>query len=135
MALDSDETPDLFRTFMPRRKEILHRSNEQVIDLKIYPPDYFKRIFISTPFLKWAVVEVDIFEKIPQGMERVDFLGGLYAMFQVPGTQANHQVFTDIFSHWLPSSGFELDDRPHFDVLNFGENNNFQEIYIPLTQK
>ena len=42
---------------------------------------------------------------------------GLYAVFQYKGLSSDSKVFEYIFSEWMPKSMFEIDDRPHFEVL------------------
>jgi AraC family transcriptional regulator len=44
--------------------------------------------------------------------------------------------FTYIFTRWLPASGYQLDNRPHFEILGDKYKNNDpeseEEIWIPV---
>jgi len=91
-------------------------------------------------FHKWAAVEVSSVEQIPAGMETFTIPGGQYAVFVHrggPGNAAN--TFGYIFGTWLPSSGFVLDHRPHFEILGEKYKNNNpsseEEIWIPVKPK
>jgi len=65
--------------------------------------------------------------------------GGLYAVFDYKGSSNDPGIFQYIFGTWLPGSEYDIDDRPHFEVL--GENyktndpNSEEEIWIPIRQK
>ncbi|WP_339791455.1 GyrI-like domain-containing protein [uncultured Imperialibacter sp.] len=45
-------------------------------------------------------------------------------------------MFEYIFGTWLPASAYDLDDRPHFEVLGDNYKNNDptseEEIWIPI---
>ena len=66
---------------------------------------------------KWATVEVMDFDAFPSGMESFTLKGGLYAVFDYKGSSTDSSIFQYIFQEWLPSSDYELDHRPHFEVL------------------
>ena len=139
MSLVSDKTPQLFRQFMPRRNEILHRINKSVWDLKTYPEDYFRNFSPTSIFTKWALTEVPVVEEIPEGMEVFQLPGGLYAVFHHQGLMTDNSIFTYIYSDWLPHSMYQLDGRPHFDVLSekaqIRDPKARQEIWVPIKPK
>ena len=58
MSLMEDQTGQLWRKFMPRRQEILHRTNTDVVSLQVYPKGYFLEFDPSRVFVKWALAEV-----------------------------------------------------------------------------
>jgi AraC family transcriptional regulator len=56
--------------------------------------------------------------------------------FYYKGSSTDTRIFQHIFETWLPQSGYELDNRPHFEVLGEKYRNNDPEseedIYIPI---
>lgn len=91
-------------------------------------------------FAKWAVVEVDSFERVPEGMAAYTLQPGMYAVFEHNGPAGDLSTFTYVFNEWLPkSSRYELDDREHFEVLPPGYDarnpNAREEIWIPIKMK
>jgi AraC family transcriptional regulator len=81
-------------------------------------------------------VEVDIETQIPEGMETLTIPGGMYAVFHYKGLSTDTSIFEYIFKTWLPSSGYVLDDRPHFERLGEkyknGDPNSEEDIFIPV---
>ncbi|HET8810651.1 MAG TPA: GyrI-like domain-containing protein [Flavobacteriaceae bacterium] len=139
MSLANNKTADLWKNFMPRRKEITNNLNEDLISIQVYQPDYFKNFKPANEFEKWAAVEVSDFENLPKGMETFILPSGLYAVFDYKGPAGNPAVFQHIFQVWLPNSDYVLDDRPHFEVLGKNYKNNApdseEEIWIPMKSK
>ena len=85
------------------------------------------------------MIQVADFNTIPQGMETFELPGGLYAVFHYKGNTANAaEVFRYILQEWLPQSGYELDNRPHFEVLGEKYSNcsdeSEEEIWIPICE-
>ncbi len=90
-------------------------------------------------FEKWAVVEVSSFTGVPYGMETYELQGGKYAVFVHHGpARAVAGTFQYIFSEWLPNSGYELDNREHFEKLPEGYDPMDlaarEEIWIPIKE-
>lgn len=139
MSLVENKTFQLFSTFMPRRKEILNYKNQDIFDLIIYPKDYFLKFNPTTHFKKHALVEVSNLENIPQGMEQVILPKGKYAVFSFEGHIPNPENFKYIYSTWLPNSEYNLDDRPHFDILSEKIQQKspdaIQEFWVPISSK
>src|SRR5512133_1526213 len=80
MSLADNKTGELWRSFMPRRKEIQNSLCSDFISMQVYKqPVVFNDL--HQEFEKWAVVEVSDFETIPDGMETFTLPGGLYAVF------------------------------------------------------
>lgn len=136
MSLISDKTGLLFRRFMPRRKEITHLSGATVFDLKVYPKNYFRNFSPATTFTKWALAEVSQIENAPPGMETFQLEGGQYAVFYYQGSLTDNSIYNYIYSDWLVHSKYQLDDRPHFDIISIKEKlndpNAEQEIWVPI---
>ncbi len=126
---------ELWSSFMPRRKEIQNVVGSEVYNIQINPKDFdFKS---STPFVKWAAVSVTSFNYIPDEMETLEIEEGLYAVFNYKGDQSNAAAFfNSIYTEWLPSSGYQLDSRPQFEILGEKYKNNSpeseEEIWIPI---
>lgn len=136
MSILSDSTPQLWKAFRSRSKEVPYRSSPDFISLQEYPTDYFKNFNPNTEFVKWACVEVVDFEVIPNGMQNFILTGGTYAVFDYKGRSADPRIFQYIYGEWLPGSGYVLDSRPHFEVLGAtyktNDPNAEEEIWIPI---
>lgn len=136
MSLANNGTAKLWGAFMPRRNEIKTRLNEDYFSLQVYPPSYFQSFNPEQEFVKWACVEVSDFTEIPDDMEAFTLTGGLYAVFNHTGASSDGSIFHYIYTEWLPNSGYQLDDRPHFEVLGEKYKKNDpdseEEIWIPI---
>ena len=139
MSISKNKTFELFRTFMPRRKEIINALNADTMDLRVYPEGYFRQFNPKIEFIKYALVEVPNFEQIPEGMESFVLEGGEYAVFHYKGNSSDISIFQYIFTKWLPQSDFVLDQRPHFERLGEkykpNDPNSEEEIWVPVKPK
>lgn len=121
---------------MPRKKEIQHKLNEDVLDLQIYPEGYFDQFDPTRKFMKYACVEVNDEAICPEGMELLELQAGKYAIFTQALKDYDPSIFEYIYGEWLPSSSHQLDSRPHFDVLSEEiqkrNPNALQTIWIPI---
>ena len=108
--------------------------------MQIYKLDYFKNFNPSVEFEKMAAVEVTDFDFIPEGMQTFIIPTGLYVVIHYVGDNRNAATaFQHILGTWLPNSIYELDTRPHFEVLgdkykNF-DSNSEEDIWIPIKEK
>ena len=72
-------------------------------------------------------------------METFTLNGGEYAVFDYKGSSNDGSIFQYIFMTWLPNSEYQLDNRPHFEVLGEKYKNNDptteEEIWIPIKKK
>lgn len=138
MSFADNRTVELWRSFMPRRKELTNTVGSDLISMQVYPAEFdFAKVDINTKFTKWACAEVADFSAIPEGMTAFEIPEGLYAVFHYKGNPADGQnVFQYIFGEWLPASGYSIDQRPHFEVLGPNYKNNDpeseEEIWIPV---
>ena len=139
MSLSNNRTAELWRKFAPRIKEIENRPSTEKISMQIYHSTYFLDFSMDDEFEKWAVVEVDNLDAIPNEIESFILEGGLYAVFDYKGSSSDSSIFQYIFTKWLPNSGYQLDNRPHFEVLGDKYKNNDpsseEEIWIPIKIK
>ena len=139
MSLMNNQTGQLWGQFGPRIKEITNRSSEDKISMQVYPSDYYSQFSPAKEFEKWATVEVSNLENVPQGMGSFILKEGLYAVFDYKGYSSDTSIYQYIFSEWIPQSKYQVDDRPHFEVLGSKYRNNDpdseEEIWIPIREK
>jgi AraC family transcriptional regulator len=137
MSFANNRAPELWRSFMPRKKEISDVPSSDVISLQVYPPSF--DFNPTTNFEKWAGVAVKDSSVIPSDMETLTVPSGLYAVFHYKGLSTDTSIFEFIFKGWLPSSGYVLDDRPHFERLGEkyknGDPDSEEDIFIPIKIK
>lgn len=140
MSRLNDKTAELWRAFMGRRHEVANRSNEDYISMQLFPDGPSQLSDPAATFAKWAVVEVDSLDSVPEGMTSYTLQPGMYAVFEHNGPASDLSTFMYIFTEWLPNSrAYELDDREHFEVLppNYDalDPNAREEIWIPIKTK
>lgn len=106
--------------------------------MQVYDPSLdFRNFSPDTVFEKWAATEVTEFTDIPEGMKSYTLKGGLYAVFIHKGTPgAFLKTFRFIFGYWIPQSGYEVDNREHFELLGEKYKNNDpdseEEVWVPI---
>ncbi|CAG5083949.1 GyrI-like domain-containing protein [Parvicella tangerina] len=139
MSLVDFKVTELWKSFLPKKTEIKNNLSTDLISLSVYAPEHFKNFSPTNQFDKWAAVEVEDFSSVPDGLETLDLPGGLYAVFHYKGLNTDNRIFRYIYSEWIPQSSFELDDRPHFEILGEKYKNNDpnseEEIWIPIKEK
>lgn len=140
MSFAENKTNELWRSFMPCRKEIKNNIGSELYSIQIFTPSFFNNFNPSKEFEKWATMEVKNFDYVPDDMETFILPYGLYAVFYYRGTASEaDETFRYIFSNWVPNSKYILDNRPHFEIL--GEKyknedpNSEEEIWIPVKPK
>jgi AraC family transcriptional regulator len=131
---------ELWGRFMPRRKEITNNLSNELVSLVLYNSNHFNDFNPTNEFERWAAVEVEDFANVPAEMETFVLSSGLYAVFHYIGsTDGIASFYQNIFTVWLPNSEYELDDRPHFEILGEKYKNNDplseEDIFIPIKQK
>ena len=138
MSLAENQTPTLWRSFLPHRKEIKNGISNDMISLSTYS-EPLRLGDLHQTFYKWAAVEVSNFDHVPDEMETFILKDGLYAVFHYQGLSTDNSIFIYIFGTWLPNSNYDLDDRPHFEILGDkyknGDPNSEEDIYIPIKPK
>lgn len=138
MSLSNNKTGELWRSFMPKRREIGNNLTSEMFSMQVYdgPVDFGN---LDQEFEKWAAVEVSDFDSIPDGMETFTLKGGLYAVFPYKGSSTDTAIFQFIFGTWLPNSNYLLDHRPHFEILGDkyknADPNSEEDIWIPIKLK
>lgn len=138
MSFAENKTFQLWSSFMPRRKEIKNTvDNTNMYSLQFYGTGFFTNFNPQVQFEKWAAIEVSNFDFVPDELETLVIPGGQYAVFNYKGSHNNgHDVFSYILGEWLPASGYELDNRPHFEILGpkykNGDPDSEEQIWIPI---
>ena len=139
MSLVENRTAELWKSFMSQRNEIKNALSLDLISMQVYAPSHFIEFNPSNEFEKWACTEVSNFDILPAGMQTFTLEGGMYAVFEYKGSSADPSIFQYIYGVWLPKSMYELDNRPHFEVLGAKYKNNDpnseEEIWIPIKAK
>jgi AraC family transcriptional regulator len=139
MSMINNLTGMLWGKFGPRIKEIQHRISGDKFSMQVFDTSYFSEFNPQKEFTKWAAVEVSNFENIPLEMESFVLSEGLYAVFDYKGSSADNSIFQYIYSSWIPNSEYQLDNRPHFEILGEKYKNNDptseEEIWIPIKKK
>jgi AraC family transcriptional regulator len=135
MSLSDNRTADLWRTFMPRRKEIKNRLTDELISMQNYGENW--NFSPDSRFEKWAAVEVSSLAIVPPDMETYNLHGGRYAVFEHHGPASTAaRTMQQIFGQWLPSASYSLDNREHFEILPAGyspvDPDATEEIWIPI---
>ena len=140
MSFTDNKTFELWRSFMPRRKEIKNITGNELYSIEVYDSHFFNNFDPHKKFEKWAAVEVTDFNFIPNEMESIITPPGLYAVFIHKGPASEgKKTYEFIFGTWLPQSGYELDTRPHFAAMGEKYKNNEpdseEELWIPIKKK
>lgn len=130
---------ELWRSFLPERKHIKNTVNHYLYSIAVYPGGHFVNFDPASEFERWACVEVADFDVIPDGLEKLVLPAGTYAVFHYKGSSTDPAIFDYIYNEWLPQSDYELDERPHCEVLGEKYKNNHpdseEEIWIPVQLK
>lgn len=140
-CLADNKTLELWQGFKPQVKNINKKVNTDFYSIQVYGKDFGIQPFTpQTVFEKWAAVEVSDFKIIPKGLESFTISGGDYAVFIYKGTpQEFHKMATYIYGEWLPKSKYQLDNRPHFEIMaehyNPNDPDSEEEVWIPIKLK
>jgi len=141
MSFADNKTFEMWKSFMPRRKEIKNNLSSDLFSMQVYDESFdFEKFNVDARFEKWAAVEVSDFDTIPDQMESFILQGGLYAVFIHKGAASKGpETFNYIFGTWLPASEYVLDNRPHFEILGKKYKNDDpdseEEVWIPIKKK
>lgn len=141
MSFTRNLTHDLWKDFMPRRKEINGLIGIEVYSVQHYAADFYTAFNPERLFKKWAAVKVGVETAVPEGMDHLTLTGGLYAVFEYKGAISDAaETFRYIIGVWLPQSPYLMDNsRHHFEILGEKYSNEGQdseeEIWIPILKK
>jgi AraC family transcriptional regulator len=141
MNLANNKTFELWNSFMINRKEIKNNVSSHLFSIQFYDHSIdFNDFNEHTLFVKWAAIEVSHFDIVPNDMETCIIPKGLYAVFTYKGSHDTFaETFNYIFKTWLPNSDYQLDQRPHFELLGEKYKNNDpnseEQIWVPIRLK
>ena len=141
MSLSDNKTAAVWSSFMTEKKVISNAVGTDLYSIQIYEGLADLNSFNSDKeFTKWAAIEVPNFNIIPIGFKTLILPSGLYAVFLHKGKSSEFlKTFQFIFKTWLPKSQYELDNRPHFEILGARYTNDHpnseEEICIPIKKK
>jgi len=118
-SLNKNKNKELWQRFMPRLNEIENKLDNNFFSIQIYDPKLeFKNFTPYTIFVIWAAVETRNQSELPSGMNQLFIPEGKYAVFTHVGTAVESFLTTQyIYGVWLPESKFQLDERPHFQIM------------------
>ena len=141
MSFAENQTSELWHSFAPNLKFVKNNVSSELYSVEVYNDvDFFKNFNPQLQFEKWATIQVSDFDSVPEGLEKLTIPAGKYAVFQYKGKPANAaEFYRHIYETWLPESGYNLDNRPHFAVMGEKYKNDDpdseEEIWIPVTEK
>ena len=141
MSLVKNTTGILWASFMSNKSDITNAIGSDLYAMQIYSDLYYHKNFNpNTKFIKWAATEVTDIKNIPYGFESFILKEGLYAVFLHKGMASDFpKTIQFIFEEWLPKSGYDLDDRPHFELLGKHYKNDHpsseEEVWIPVKKQ
>lgn len=82
MSFGDNKTHELWKSFMPKRKEITNHLTHDLFSVQVYDSSFnFNNFDLYKTFEKWATIEVSDFNTIPDEMETYILQSGLYAVF------------------------------------------------------
>lgn len=138
MTLKNNLSFALWKEFRSRYNEISTTKAHRLFSVQIYKEAF--KLSLEAEFIKWACTEVNDLETIPEGMQALIIPKGLYAVFNYKGDLSGaEKMFRFIFEEAIPSSAYEVDQRPHFEILTekykHNDPNSEEEIWIPVKPK
>lgn len=123
------EIPGLWEVFNNRYKDIKQKNNSMlcygICDGEMDSEGRFYYI---------ACAQVDSFEDVPEGMDTKVVPKGRYLVYTYRGALKDlGEFYNDMFSKFIPTSGYEIDNRPQLELYDerFMSNGEF-DIYVPV---
>ncbi|MEQ8244600.1 GyrI-like domain-containing protein [Fulvivirga sp.] len=141
-SLAENATFSLWSKFRAQQSAIKNKLNTDLYSVEVFSSDLkFSEFTPNTKFEKWAAVEVSDLDKVPEGMQTLTIEAGLYAVFIHRGPSHTFpQTAQYIHGQWMPQSAYQLDQRPHFEIMTEdykGPNHPEaeEEIWVPIKKK
>lgn len=138
-SLADDKTGLLWQRFMKQKKAITGKKSEDLFSVQVYDEGFISGQFNSqSVFEKWAAVEVEDYSELQEHLKGLKLPGGLYAVFTHEGSAKKFPSTAKfIFEEWIPTSKYEIDDRPHFEILGKDykgpdDSDSVEKIWIPI---
>jgi AraC family transcriptional regulator len=124
---------------MPELKKIAKNPAQKLYSIQIFDEDLsWDKFNPKTKFIKWAAIEVKDVRYTAEGMSSYTIPGGIYAVFIHKGPAHTFPKTNQyIFGHWLPNSKYQLDNRPHFEIMDenypgLDDPEAEEEVWIPV---
>ena len=140
MSIVDNKTLELWHKFRTSQYQIKKTIASELYSIQVYNSP-FKNFKPTTIFTKWACIEVQDIDNVPELFSDFTIKGGSYAVFTHKGLASSFkQTFDYIFKEWLPASNYLLDEtRAHFEVLGNKYKNNDpnseEDVWIPIIKK
>lgn len=137
-SLAQDQTRELWKSFHPHVHQIKNTTGSGLYSVQVFDDDLSSDNFTpETTFEKWAAVEVNDFGTLNNGMENYTLAGGKYAVFVHKGLPSDFPKTSQyIHTEWLPGTFYQLDNRPHFEVMKDDydptDPEAEEEVWIPI---
>lgn len=130
----------VWQRFMPRLKEVSHTLNRDLYSIQVFSKSYWEKFNPSATFTKWVGVPVSQIDRVPIDMDVMIIPAGRYAVFTFVGNEQMAPAFFEkIYSEWLLNSIYDLDDRPHFEILGTkykrSDPTSEETVWIPIKLK
>ncbi len=140
MSLAENRIAELWKKCMPLKPPSHELESADMYSVEVYPNDYFLNFSPQKTFNKWAAFPALPNVKYSEELSKLEIPAGLYACFHYIGSSANAQaLYQYIFNQWLPASGYQLDQRPHFALMGAKYQNNHpdseEDIWIPIKNR
>ena len=140
MSYTNYDATMVWQRFMPRRKEVSHTLNMDLYSIQVFSKSYWEQFNPSATFTKWVGVPVSQIDRVPIDMDVMIIPAGRYAVFTFVGNEQMAPAFFEkIYGEWLPNSIYDLDDRPHFEILGTkykrSDPTSEETVWIPIKLK
>lgn len=129
----------LWLDFFDRLAEIKNRIGENFYSLHHYGCNMFNATLKnSTPFIKYAAVQVNGSDHVPEGMEFIELQPQTYAVFRNVGyTDELRHAYNRIYQVWLAETNYQLSAAYHIEImkpsyLNHSNAKAEEVIYVPI---
>ena len=140
MSYTNYDATMVWQRYMPRRKEVSHTLNMDLYSIQVFSKSYWEQFNPSATFTKWVGVPVSQIDRVPIDMDVMIIPAGRYAVFTFVGNEQMAPAFFEkIYGEWLPNSIYDLDDRPHFEILGTkykrSDPTSEETVWIPIKLK
>lgn len=133
-----NRTAALWQKFRRELATSPEAETSEFFSVEIYSgPEYFRAFDPGRNFVKWAAVREKQAGRQAEEFDALTIPAGQYAVFEFRGpATAAPEFYGHIYGEWLPSSPYQLDDRPHFAVMDEhyrpADPAATEKIYIPV---
>ena len=138
MLIANNKTLELWRGFIPRKKEVLHSLTVDLFCLQDFDAALeFQDYNQNTIFDKRAAIEVANFDTVHDAMETYTLPDGLYAVFLHKNAAViGATTFQYIYGAWLPNFDYIFDKGAQFEIqgekYKYNDPTSEEEIWIPV---